>query len=289
MALEDFAPIGENVVTKQNAAPEGELAPVREDVGGSGEGTNAVSKPLNSYPAEKQRVIRSYLRAVDERLKAFVESVKNGDLRFKRQKISDVSERTALDIGNLLDVDVIGYTHNINTHGIQHILNRHGANGKQDTTMSLADDIARLGWVLENYDSVELLTDGGNQISSSEFLDKKHNPAPQIRFVKKIDGSYYVVEAVFENDYRKLWVQSAYLQKKEDVTQSPAEGQMTDHGTNAQSAIASPSSNDSIFENGNVVNPDDSTGAAPDVAATTDSSEGELVSEGKVLAEDAGI
>lgn len=31
VALEDIAPIGENVVTKQNAAPEGELAPVRED------------------------------------------------------------------------------------------------------------------------------------------------------------------------------------------------------------------------------------------------------------------
>lgn len=78
-----------------------------------------------------------------------------------------------------------GYTHNINTSGVQHIVSRHGANGQQDATMSLDDDIDRIGWVLENYDSVELLTEGGEQVQSSSFMDKDNNPAPQIRFTKK--------------------------------------------------------------------------------------------------------
>ena len=76
-----------------------------------------------------------------------------------------------------------GYTNNINTSGVQHIIVRHGENGKQDTTMSIDDDIARVGWVLENYDSVELLTEKGKQSYSSSFMDKKNNPAPQIRFI----------------------------------------------------------------------------------------------------------
>lgn len=225
--------------------------------------TNAISKPLNSYPAEKQNTIRSYIRSVDERIKAFVQRVKSGDLSFKRQKIADVSARAVVDIGNLLGVDVSGYTHNINTNGVQHILNRHGENGSHDKTMSFEDDIARIGWVLENYDKVEILAKDGEQAYSSEFMDQQNHPAPQVRFVKKIDGSYYVVEAAFENNYKKLWVQSAYLTKKEDVTQAPAEGQPTNHGTDAQSALASPSSINSIPQSIENVNPAESVGAAP--------------------------
>ena len=47
-----------------------------------------------------------------------------------------------------------------------------------------------------------------------------------------------------------------------DVTQSPAEGQTTNHGTNAQSAIVSPSSNNSIPQTTPGVNPDSAPRAA---------------------------
>lgn len=208
--------------------------------------TNAISKSLESYPHAKQKTIRSYIQSVDETIKDFVQSVKSGDLSFKRQKISDVSQRAAADIGDLLGIDVSGYTHNINTNGIQHILNRHGEKGNHDTTMSMEDDIARVGWVLENYDSVELLTENGEQVYSSSFRNKDNQSAPQIRFIKKIDGTYYVVEAACENEYKKLWVQSAYLTTKEDVTHASAEGQTTDHEATPDSAHASPSSSNSI-------------------------------------------
>jgi hypothetical protein len=224
--------------------------------------TNAVSKPLNSYPVEKQNMILSYVKSVDEKIKSFVQRVKSGDLSFKRQKISDVNARAATDIGNLLGIDVSGYTHNINTYGVQHLLNRHGEKGAQDKTMSLEDDIARVGWVLENYDSVELLTKDGQQVYSSEFKDKNGQGVPQIRFIKKIDGSYYVVEAACENEYKKLWVQSAYLTKNEDVTQVSAEGQSTNHKTYAQSELASPSSNNNIAQGVPGVNHNESVGAA---------------------------
>lgn len=216
--------------------------------------TNAISAPLSSYSSEKQEMIRSYLGAVDGKIKSFVQSVKNGDTTFKRERISAVSKRAATDIKAILGIDVSGYTNNINTNGVQHIVNRHGERGEHDTTMAVDDDVARVGWVLENYDYVEPLTENGNQLYSSEFRNSNNNPAPQIRFVKKIDGSYYVVEAVCENKYKKLWVQSAYLQKNEDVTQASAEGLATNHETNAQSALASPSSNNSIYESQASVN-----------------------------------
>lgn len=233
----------------------------RETMGMSGQSdaapaeTNAVSNPLESYPAEKQNMIRSYIQAVDGKIKSFVERVKSGDLTFKRQKISDVSTRAAGDIGRILGIDVSGYTHNINTNGVKHILFRHGENGEHDSTMAQDADISRVGWVLENYDSVEPMRENGEQVYSSEFRDKNDRPAPQVRFVKKIDGSYYVVEAACENRYKKLWVQSVYLQKNNgDVTQAPAEGPSANHETNARSALASPSPENSITEKGGDVN-----------------------------------
>ena len=262
-------PVGADVYGRDIAAHPDDWIPIRKDIprkaesGVPPQNTNAVSKPLSSYSAEKQKSIKAYLNAVDESIKKFAQRVKSGDLSFERQKISDVSRRASDDIGDLLGIDVSGYTHNINTSGIRHILNRHGATGKQDVSMSMDEDIARVGWVLENYDSVELLMKNGQQLYSSEFKDKNGAGVPQIRFVKKIDGTYYVVEAACENEYKKLWVQSAYLQKNEDVTQVSAEDQMANHKTYAQSELASPSSNNSIPNSTPVVNPEDSTGAAP--------------------------
>jgi len=188
--------------------------------------TNTISKPLDQYPAEKQSLIKSYINAVDTNIKNFVARVKSGDLSFKRQKISDVSERAAADIGNILGIDVSGYTNNINTNGVQHILNRHGESGDHDTTMALDEDVARVGWVLDNYDSVELLTENGHPVLSSEFRDKDDTPAQQVRFTKRIDGSYYVVEAACENAYKKLWVQSAYLQKMKMLRKLPLKAKL---------------------------------------------------------------
>lgn len=220
--------------------------------------TNAVSQPLETYNTEKQNLIKSFLNSVDGKIKNFVKRVKSGDLTFKRERISNVNERTVKDIKNLLGIDTTGYTHNINTNGIQHILNRHGENGEHDNTMSSDDDIARVGWVLENYDYVEILEKDGEISYSSEFRDSNDKPSPQIRFVKKIDGTYYVVEAACENKYNKLWVQSAYLTKnKEDVTQAAFAD--NDQDTNAQSALASPSSNNNIPQGENVVNTNIST------------------------------
>ena len=217
--------------------------------------TKAVTNPIESYPPEKQNMIRSYIQAVDTKIKDFVQRVKGGDNTNRRQKISDVNERAAKDIGEILGIDVKGFTHNINTSGVQHILKRHGDSGKHDQSMAVADDIARVGWVLDNYDLVEPVIENGKQVYSKEFMDRNNNPAPHIRFIKKIDGTYYVVEAACENKYNKLWVQSAYLQKNNgDVTQVSAEGPSANHETNARSALTSPSPTDIVSENTQEVN-----------------------------------
>ena len=67
------------------------------------------------------------------------------------------------------------------------------------------NDIARIQYVLDNYDNIELLTE-----KSSEFRDKNQNPAPMVKYSKRVDGTYYVVEAVPNTRKHQLAVITAY-------------------------------------------------------------------------------
>ena len=52
------------------------------------------------------------------------------------------------------------YRNAINKNGIIHIANRHGLNGEHDSSMQNTGDIARAGYVIENFDSVERVFNG---------------------------------------------------------------------------------------------------------------------------------
>ena len=49
---------------------------------------------------------------------------------------------------------------------------------------------------------------------SKEFRDKNDKRMRKIVYKKKINGTDYLVEAVGENAYKKLWVVTAYINKK---------------------------------------------------------------------------
>ena len=93
-------------------------------------------------------------------------------------------------------------------NSITHIENGHGKNGTTDNSMADDNDIARMKYVIDNYDNIELLND-----VSGEFRDKNQNPAPLIKMSKRIDGTYYVVEAVPDTKKHQLNVVTAYKNK----------------------------------------------------------------------------
>ena len=180
-------------------------------------GANYAAKQLQK---EEQAVIEAYKDSVNDSLVSAVEATKANPNEFHRYQISPVSEREEADVSSLLGGDFTGFTNNINTNGIQHILNRHGENGEQDSSMSDVNDIARVGYVLENYDSVEVMKNEDGTIRySTGYTDKNNAPSPMLRFSKKVNGTYYVAEAVVDNNYKKFWVVSAYINKNGAVTQ----------------------------------------------------------------------
>lgn len=206
--------------------------------------TSMLLKDRNKYPYNMQTVIQDYIDSVDEKIKKDYEDVINGNVKFKRNYINDVSEKQANDFNRLTGIDVRGYTNNINTNAYVHINQRHGAEGVRDTTMSKSEDVARMKYVIENYDNAELVTKkGGETDYSIEFRDKKDRPAKMVKLSKKINGVYYVVITSADNKFKKLWVVSSYIEK--GVTQAlDVQAPRSD----VRNALASPP-NESISQN----------------------------------------
>ena len=204
------------------------------------ESTSVNTDPAQHTPAE-QAIIDEYQSEVDETLKETFESYYNNPKQgFSRHNISSVSERQASDASRLLGGEYKGYKNAINANGIKHILNEHGPNGAVDNSLSDMNDLSRMGYVLDNYDSVEVVTyKSGDIDTSGEFKGNDNKPAPMLKFSKKVNGTYYVVEAIPESKYKKFWVVSAYMKKADSGTQVPnANGPRTTPNASLASSLS---------------------------------------------------
>lgn len=276
--LENYAS-GRIAAEAERAARDGAYDGVQENV--PTPDTREYSTSIDTNPAthtpEQMAQIREYVNSVDEGLLSYVEHVQNNPQSTERYMLDDMSERAANDIREKVGVDVRGFKTTIEPRIVEHIIRDHGENGLADHSMANTNDIARIQYVLNNYDTV---VDGG---TSSAYTEPKPNypgknrKAKTVVFEKKIDGSYYVVEAVPVTKAKTAYVTSAYINTNKkgnqptlnapdgtpgftsenvslsspqgDVTQVPNAAAATPSGT-PEASLASPSPlNTSIQQN----------------------------------------
>lgn len=214
--------------------------------------TSIDTNPATHTP-EQMKLINEYVNSIDDGLKDFADRYyENPNDKFGRYTISKVDDKQAEALREIFGQDFSDYRNAINKNGIIHIANRHGLNGEHDSSMQNTGDIARAGYVIENFDSVERVFNGdGSPAYSTEFRDKNNQLAPLVKFTKKIDSSYYVVEAVPDTRYKKLWIVSAYMSNNNsgDVTQVPNAAAATPSGTPEASLASLSPLNTSIQQN----------------------------------------
>lgn len=173
--------------------------------------TNAVDE--NAYHTEEQiKQIDAYKKAVDENVLSLIENVANGEYA-KPVSVATIDNKAAARIKELTGVETYGNDVLLNESGLQHIFYRHGEDGKANSSMENVNDIARVGYVLQNYDDV--FCDGK---TTTMTRTKDGKPAPTVVFFKKIDGTYYVVEAASDAKTHKNYVVSAYIKKAKPQT-----------------------------------------------------------------------
>lgn len=174
--------------------------------------TETENTAVNDNPAvhtpQEQAVIEAYKDSVDENLVQFYQYAKN-DQRAGKYTLNKVSERAADDIRNLTGQDVDGFKTTLDARQAWHINNDHGANGKSDQSMANDTDVARMQYVLNNYDNAAY---GGTTDAYWEpKANGKNRRSPVVVFSKKVNGTYYVVEATPVTKAQSVYVVSAYM------------------------------------------------------------------------------
>ena len=173
------------------------------------------------HTPEQQKVIQEYQNATDEELVKFAKVVKTFPDRRAASKMEytlpPVAPKLAADIKEATGIDASGFQNSIKGNAVEHILKRHGENGQHDHSMANLADLGRIQYVLEHYDTLErLYGKDGRPNLSREFKNTDGNPAQLILLKKRINGTFYLVEAVPDSAAKKLQVVSAYIQKRKE-------------------------------------------------------------------------
>lgn len=238
------------------------------------ESTSVNTDPAQHTPQE-QAVIDEYQNSVDDNLVDYVEAVKNNPgQKMPRYPLKDVSDRAAADIQRLTGIDVTGNKTQIESRMIEHIIKDHGDAGATDRSMRDVNDIARIQYVIDNYDSME---HGGT--SSAYVYQNKHGRnanAQTVVIKKKVNGTYFVVEAVPDTKKKTLYIVSAYMSKNgQKETASSLSGDAEASRVTSDNATKIDTvPNISIPENGTEVNGNIDENGAQDADTQGQSPEG---------------
>lgn len=201
---------GVQSVMGRAAGGSAESAQAGNEKAAPGEGTESTVVNTNpfTHTAEENRVISEYQDAVDQNVLEFYQASVRGE-NPKPLVLNPVSSRAAGDIKRLVDRDVSGFKTTFDSRQAEHINSDHGENGRADHSMADPNDVARLQYVLDNYDEAY---DGGRTDAYWEpTVNGKNRQARVVVFAKKINGTYYAVEAVPVTKAKSVKIVSAYM------------------------------------------------------------------------------
>ena len=163
--------------------------------------------PAKHTPAQNAR-IAEYKDSVDLKLAEYVDRVRAGE-QPAPYMVTETSDRMRDAMQQLTGLDKVGSVTMMDANAVRHITNRHGgARGSADATMKESADVARAGYVLDNFDNAYLAKD-----RAEGYRTRNGKRAPIVIFEKKIDGSHVIVEAVCDTKKDTNYIVTEYLAK----------------------------------------------------------------------------
>lgn len=242
----------------------------------------SINDDPKTHTAAQMQAIEEYKRSADKRVSDFYDRARSiltdwqGKSLEQRKttkkeklpaiQVSELSEKTRAAERALTGMKTTGETVWLTQMAAEHIAERHGGVGQhgQDKSMRNSEDVARAGYVLNNFDNAYLLEgmDAENRNSDGSHPRK-------VAFTKKLDGSVAVIEVVCDNKNKRNFIKSMYTiadesklghvekalydTKKESAAGSPMPTNRptrTDYVRNDATALSSNSISDSA-ENSN--------------------------------------
>lgn len=185
---------------RERSSPEGGSLSQRNE-------TAVDDDPAKHTTAQNAR-IAEYKDSADLKLAEYVDRVRAGE-QPAPYMVTETSDRMRDAMQQLTGLDKVGSVTMMDANAVRHITNRHGgARGSADATMKESADVARAGYVLDNFDNAYL-----SNRRAEGYFDSKGKRAPIVIFEKKIDGSHVIVEAVCDTKKDTNYIVTEYLAK----------------------------------------------------------------------------
>jgi hypothetical protein len=154
---------------------------------------------------DPELVKRDYDESHDIDLVHFIEKVRSvpkEDASINNYVVSSISERQREAYENLTGNRLKAGHNVLNGDEVIHTDKRHGEKGSADHSMADVNDMARVGYILENFDDIGFATEqNGKQAYSRKYRTSDNKAAPIILYVKRVNGHYIAAEAA--NDGKK--------------------------------------------------------------------------------------
>lgn len=162
------------------------------------------------HTPEMQAIMSAYYDSIDDEVLNFVNDVESGR-DVVPITVGYLNQKQLKEIESKVNVSGISTRCVMDSSSITHIQKRHGKKGSHDRNLKNNEDIARIPFILANYDEVDF--DG---VYSKRFRLSSGEPAPHIVLKKRIDGTYFIVEAVSDSKKNRNYIVSAYLSDVDD-------------------------------------------------------------------------
>lgn len=174
-----------------------------------------LQKKAKEEAETRRKILRDLAAACDTKLVEFAKEAIEGKRKpTEKYTVGKVSDRQRKDIERLTGEKLNAHSNAVIAQRIfQHIDRDHGEHGRSDQSMNDLSNYGFMGYVLDKYDTAEIAMKRGVPDLSSEYTDAKGKPALQIKFSKKIDQTYIVVEAITDTKKGVLKVTSMYVKK----------------------------------------------------------------------------
>lgn len=159
----------------------------------------------------KNKIKEEYEKAIDYRLLDFINSQIDNPNKKATYVIGKPTSKHIDDIIKLINIDVSEYKIVIDGYQLNHIIKRHGINGKADHSMADIKDIARIKYILDNFDVLRISTNkNGNMVYSKSYRNKDELPSLILQMIKKINGYYIISESIVNAKKKRIAIETAY-------------------------------------------------------------------------------
>lgn len=170
---------------------------------------SATSDMVNSgHTKEQLKVMEDYRNSSEQDIVDFINKARDRENNYVRPIIvTEMNDSIADYVMDKTGIDIHGNSIVLNRDSIRHIDSEHG-DAKNGKSIISDDDLSRIKWVLDNADEAAMSND-----VSTATRTKDGKPAPHLFVRKRIDGHYYVVEAVSDGKKKMNVVISAFIEK----------------------------------------------------------------------------